>query len=254
MLSVVTDPSAEEGDEDVNHVAHGLARHPLRTLVEQHVLSLLDMDDESSRIGATQVLSHIETEEATNALMSRRSDPSARVRREALEGLLWYKRLHPECALEALSDPDPSVRSKAISLSQLFVSKWEVIPEAFLNVATRDQDERVRREAVLLAGSRLDAPSFGVLTAALTDPSATVRSAAAHCLAKMHPDFALEARLKALSEDDGDVREEAARTLGTARSRAAVPHLLRALPTTPAAREILWQISERMHTPGEADL
>jgi HEAT repeat protein len=122
-------------------------------------------------------------------------------------------------------------------------------------------EEAVVEEEVLAALTALGAQPGKVdpaLTAALKDPMAARRAAAAHVLGR-HPDKGQrEAVRPLLADPDATVRLRAARGLLAGKERDAVPVLIALLTDAPAAvagqaEEVLWNLAEDASPPQPAD-
>jgi HEAT repeat protein len=104
------------------------------------------------------------------------------------------------------------------------------------------QPQAARLQAALMLGVLADPRALPALNDALLDPNPVLRARAAEAIARVAPEDAdvIENLVELLSDDDGYVRETAARMLGQVRHRPALG-MLQAMSTQdpdPASRRV----------------
>ncbi len=113
--------------------------------------------------------------------------------------------------MEALSDPEPSVRAQAVGvLGQL---EYQPAVEPLMG-ALDDEDTEIRENAAWALGQIGDQRAVEPLSSALKDPEPSVREKAAWALGQIEAEQSWEALAQVLQDDDPDVREQAAWALG----------------------------------------
>jgi HEAT repeat protein len=124
-------------------------------------------------------------------------------------------------ALDALRDPDASVRAQAVGVIG-FLKLEEAVPA--LTAATSDPDAHVRRGAVSALSFSVMKPAADSIMQALSDRDWMVRETAAECLGSNREGLsAARALIDALSDEYWQVRLKAARSLGMLKVVQAVP-------------------------------
>jgi HEAT repeat protein len=182
---------------------------------------------QEERIEAALNLAHIESATATSALVSALTDSSPLVRAVVLTGFADRpdSSTAPLIAARLTSDKDAFVRKTAAYALSRFSGAERT---AALIAALKDKDLEVRGAAAVSLGDHPDAAAVAPLVAALSDKIAFVRAQAARALgintgAAGH---ATPHLIKLLTSDnDGDVRRQAATALGSLGDRSALPAL-----------------------------
>lgn len=194
---------------------------------ESRWFAQLNSLDHEKRRKAVMELSHIEGSAATSALLSALSDSSPRVRAAAAAGIA-ERRESPAVPLLAAclaKDKDAFVRKMAAYALGGFRGMDRT---AALIAALRDGDAEVRGAVAVSLGDHPDADAVAPLAAALSDKNAFVRAHAARALG-INGSTATQAvpRLSKLltSDEDGEVKRQAATALGAIGDRLALPAL-----------------------------
>lgn len=192
--------------------------------------SRLSSSDEEERYDAVVHLGAIKSQAAINALKLVLNDSSERVRQAALEGMDGVRDLQliPTFADSLAKDKSIFVRKTA---AYALGNMQDPLATQPLVAALKDKDQEVRSAAIVALGQYRDASAIGPLTIALTDKSDFVRARAAFALG-LHGRAASNAvpaivRLFT-SDDDVEVRRQAAQALGQIGDRSALPQLERA--------------------------
>ncbi|MBI4604785.1 MAG: HEAT repeat domain-containing protein [Planctomycetes bacterium] len=167
----------------------GLEDDPLR-----RAYAFLGSESEELRREGVRTLRRVGRSDAVarKAVRGLLKDPSARVRREALQ------------ALGALRDKDSA-------------------PEAMELLA--DQDAATRREAIQALRDMGFAEAGAAIAQSLADPEDRVREEAADALGRLKAQDAAEALVKALADTNEAVRGEAIASLGEIGAKSAAPAL-----------------------------
>lgn len=187
----------------------------------------LNSSDQEKRREAVMELSHVEGGAATSALLAALADHSPRVRAAAAAGIA-ERREAPAIPLLAAclaKDKDAFVRKMAAYALGGFRGFDRT---AALIAALKDKDADVRGAAAVSLGVHADADAVAPLTAALSDKNAFVRAHAARALG-VNGSAATQAvpQLNKLltSDEDGEVKRQAATALGSIGDRSALPAL-----------------------------
>ncbi|WP_028225102.1 HEAT repeat domain-containing protein [Paraburkholderia ferrariae] len=204
------DPAGEVRRE----AAAVLAAWEQNSVVEAHCFALLDAD-KSVREAAAEALSQLKDTACAPVLRQWAARPEPFVRRAVLRGL---RELRDTAALEpallALADADAEVRLEAVAVLGWLKEDRALAPLAAL--AADDPHTGVRRAATGALGfaSPDDAQVAAALLRALSDADWQVREEAATTLGKLRVTQASEALAVALADDYWQVRLRAARALG----------------------------------------
>lgn len=183
--------------------------------------------DEEVRREAVMALSLIESDAVVSALASALADRSPRVRAAAAAGLgeRGNESIVPLLAARLAGDKDQFVRkTSAYALGKFHGSERT----AALSAALRDKNPEVRAAAAIALGDRADRDALGPLASALSDKSAFVRAVAARGLGVNGPAASpFVSNLMALltSDEDNEVKRQAASALGLIGDRSALPAL-----------------------------
>lgn len=194
---------------------------------ESRWLTQLTSSDPEKRREAVLELSHIEGSAAASALSSALADHSPRVRAAAAAGIAERREAAavPLLAACLTKDKDAFVRKMAAYALGGFRGSDRT---AALMAALTDKDPEVRGAAAVSLGVFADAEAVAPLTAALSDKNAFVRAHAARALG-VNGAAAIQSvpTLKKLltSQDDGEVRRQAATALGSIGDRSALTAL-----------------------------
>jgi HEAT repeat protein len=190
----------------------------------------LKSGDAEERRDAVIMLSQLDGDSATSALVSALADSLPGVRALALGGLGARPEpgILPPVVARLTSDKDPFVRKAAAYALAGFSGPERT---AALIGALKDKDQEVRGASALALGDHADSTAVAPLAAALSDKNAFVRAQAARALGVNGPAAAsavpeLVRRLG--SDGDGEVKRHAATALGTIGDRSALPALERA--------------------------
>lgn len=195
-----------------------------------HWSARLKSSDPEERRNAVLILSHLDGDSATSALLSALTDKSPAVRALVLAGLgeRLDKTVIPFVAGRLASDKDPFVRKAAAYALGRFTGSERT---AALIAALKDKDQEVRGAAAVSLGDHADAAAAAPLAVALSDKSAFVRAQTARALGVngSAASFAVPALIRLLGSDpDGEVKRQAATALGSIGDRSALPALERA--------------------------
>ncbi|MEK6322337.1 MAG: HEAT repeat domain-containing protein [Acidobacteriota bacterium] len=190
----------------------------------------LNSSDQEKRREAVMELARVEGTAATSALLSALTDRSPRVRAAAAAAIAERGEVAavPHLAACLSKDKDAFVRKMAAYA----LGKFRGIDRtAALIGALEDKDSEVRGAAAVSLGDHADADAVAALMTSLSDKSGFVRAHAARALG-VNGSAATRAvpTLNKLlgSDDDGEVRRQAATALGSIRDRSALPALERA--------------------------
>lgn len=195
-----------------------------------HWSAQLKSGDEEERRDAAMRLSLLESDAAVSALASASGDRSPRVRAAAVAGLgeSGNESMVPLLAARLAGDKDQFVRKTSAYALGRFRGSGRT---AALIVALKDKDMEVRGAAAVSLGDHADAEAIAALESALSDKSAFVRAAAAHALGVNGTAAARVApTLIGLltSDEENEVKRQAATALGLIGNRSALPALERA--------------------------
>lgn len=224
------------------------------------VLALTASRDTPMALAALRALRGLgqSSAEVTAALKKAAKDGDARVRVEALRTwaavveVVEVKDTDLETLVAALGDPQAQVRLGALMAWSRMYTTTPAWKKALLKLA-HDPDPEVRREAswaiVQLSFEKVDEEVLVALKALLVDTDVTARVAAAlaFCSSLDNPPGksewapqALKVLEQALADEDGRVRDEAARALseiGLLKPASVIPTLTKALTDpSPAVR------------------
>lgn len=195
-----------------------------------HWSARLKSADEEVRREAVMMLSLIESDAAISEVASALGDRSPRVRAAAAAGLgqRGNESIVPLLAARLAADKDQFVRkTSAYALAKFHGSERT----AALVTALRDKNPEVRGAAAVSLGDHADAGALGPLEAALSDKSAFVRAGAARGLGvngTAASPFASNLIALLTSDEDNEVKRQAAAALGLIANRSALPALERA--------------------------
>lgn len=189
----------------------------------------LKSSDVEQRLEAALRLSRLAGDAAASALVTALTDASPLVRSIAVDGLSEREdSVVPHLAARLTSDKDVLVRKTAAYALGKF-SKTE--RNAALIAALKDKDPEVRGAAAVSLGDHAAASAIAPLAASLQDKSPFVRAHAGRALGVngTAATQAVPALIKLLaSDEDGDVKRQAAAALGLIGDRSALPELQRA--------------------------
>ena len=130
--------------------------------------------------------------------------------------------------VEALGDPEASVREQAVSI--LGRMRYEAAMDQFIDIALNDEDADVREQAAWSLGMIRGSQAAESLNRVLQDPDPDVREQAAWALGMVQDESSVDALGRSLLEDeDADVREQAAWAIGMIRDTRSVGALSKAL-------------------------
>ncbi|HSQ20890.1 MAG TPA: HEAT repeat domain-containing protein [Blastocatellia bacterium] len=195
-----------------------------------HWSAKLKSSDTEERREAAMRLSQLEGDNATSALLSALSDHSPIVRAVAAAGLGERADISvvPALAARLASDKDVFVRKTIAYGLASFTSTERTLA---LTGALKDKDPEVRGAAAVSLGDHPDPAAISALGAALSDKNPFARAAAARALGVngQGATQAVSALMKLLaSDEDLEVRRQAATALGAIGERSALPALERA--------------------------
>lgn len=195
-----------------------------------HWSAQLKSSDSEERRQAVLVLSHLDGDSATSALVSALTDKSPAVRALVLAGLgeRSDNTIVPLIAARLSSEKDAFVRKAAAYALGNFRGGERT---KALIAALRDKDQEVRGAAAVSLGDHADVLAVGPLVVSLSDKNAFVRAHAARALGVNGPaaSQAVPALVKLLDEDaEAEVKRETATALGLIGDPAALPALERA--------------------------
>jgi len=189
--------------------------------------ALLDWDHKV-RVVAAQSLSLLKTEEAGQVILPWAAHPDVFVRSSALRALRELRlAASAPVALQALLDPEASVRREAVGILG-WLKQLDALP-ALARLASTDPEPEVRRVATGALGLASDPALLPALQSALLDPAWQVREEAATTLGKVGLAQAGPALEAALGDDYWQVRLRAARSLGRLRYSGALAALIELL-------------------------
>ena len=215
------------GDEDPearHHAESALINiAPRNHKVADGLIAALSHEKEQMRVAAAEALRRHDTRDAVPALIKATRDPAPSVRVAAIEGLLGLE-TRSESVLAVLRtaawDPDPRVRSAG---THALGSVGRDVPESAQLFFPWLKDDNTDARAEL---ARL-------IRAQMNDESAEVRAEAGAALTLIKPDKPdadelIAALVRALKDDNTDVRLNVIRTLGGygPDAKAAVPALI----------------------------
>lgn len=207
------------------------ARHTREIEAEvAHWSAQLKSADLEERRNAVLILSNLDGDSATSALVSALTDKSPAVRALAVTGLgeRSDNTIVPFVAARLSSDKDPFVRKAAAYALGNFRAQERT---AALIAALRDKDQEVRGAAAVSLGDHPDAAAVGSLAASLFDKNAFVRAQASRALGVngQAASQAVLALVKLLDGDpDAEVKRQSATALGLIGDRSALQALERA--------------------------
>ena len=179
------------------------------------------------RRDAVIMLSQLDGDSSTSALISALADSLADVRALALGGLGARPEpgILPSVVARLTSDKNPFVRKAAAYALAGFSGPERT---AALIGALRDKDPEVRGASAVALGDHADSTAVAPLAAALSDKSAFVRAQAARALGvngRAAASAVPELVRRLSSDEDGEVKRHAAAALGTIGDRSALPAL-----------------------------
>lgn len=207
------------------------ARHTREIEAEvAHWSAQLKSADPEERRNAVLILSNLDGDTATSALLTALTDKSPAVRALAVTGLgeRSDNRIVPFVAARLSSDKDPFVRKAAAYALGHFRDQERT---AALIAALKDKDQEVRGAAAVSLADHRDAAAVGSLATSLFDKNAFVRAQAARALGVngQSASQAVPALVKLLGQDsDAEVKRQSATALGLIGDRSALPALERA--------------------------
>jgi HEAT repeat protein len=207
------------------------AQHPRDIDAEVALLSAqLKSSDVEERRNAVMILSHLDGDSATSALVSALNDKSPAVRALVLAGLgeRSDNTIVPLVVARLSSDKDPFVRKAAAYALGHFRGQERT---AALIAALKDKDQEVRGAAAVSLGDHADAAAVAPLAVSLSGKSAFVRAQAARALGVngQAASQAVPALIRLLDGDsDAEVKRQTATALGLIGDPAALPALERA--------------------------
>jgi HEAT repeat protein len=190
----------------------------------------LKSSDEEERYDSVIHLGSIRTQASANALKLALNDASEKVRQAALEGLNGMRdtQLIPVFTERLTNDKSIFVRkTAAYALGNL----QSPLATPSLVAALKDKEQEVRSAAIVAIGQYRDTSAIRPLINSLADKADFVRAYAAYALGINGKDAteAVPAIVRLFtSDDDLEVRRQAAHALGRIGDRSALPHLERA--------------------------
>jgi HEAT repeat protein len=190
----------------------------------------LNSPDEEKRRDAVMKLSRVEGNAATSALLSALPDSSPRVRAAAAAGIAERGEVSAVSLLAAclVKDKDAFVRKTTAYALGAFRG---IDRTSALIAALKDKDPEVRGAAAVSLGDHAEPDAVAPLMTALSDKNAFVRAQAARALG-VNGAAAKQSvpTLKMLltSDEDGEVKRQAAAALGSIGDRSALRALERA--------------------------
>lgn len=202
-----------------------LARIHALAVVSAIVVFVACGEGPAERIDTIYALKGDPTPEHVESIRAYLDDPDPQVRVTAMYQLVELDVPDArELALEGAADPAPFVRKMAAQQLERFGD--EGVARVLAARATEDDDDRVRRQAALSLTEIGGPVAADALGACLTDPVADVRRACTEGVAKVDPGPHVETLVRLLGEDpEWEVRVQAARALGLAGDRDALPAL-----------------------------
>ena len=181
-------------------------------------------------------------EKALSALIEALNDPEPSVREQAIS-VLGAFRYEPaaESFIQSLSDTEPFIREQAAWALGMLRAERAIEP---LRAALGDEDASVREQAAWALGMIRDERGIEPLLVAARDTEPKVREQAVWSLGMIQDERAAEALAAALKDEDPDVREQAAWALGMIRSSQAVDGLTAALKDRDAdvREQVAWAL------------
>jgi HEAT repeat protein len=195
-----------------------------------HWSAQLKSPDAEERRQAVLVLSRLDGDSATSALVSALTDKSPAVRALVLAGLgeRSDNRIVTLIAARLSSDKDAFVRKAAAYALGTFRGGERT---ETLIAALRDKDQEVRGAAAVSLGDHAEVLAIAPLVVSLSDKNAFVRAQAARALGVNGPaaSQAVPTLLSLLEKDpDAEVKRQAATALGLIGDSSALPVLQRA--------------------------
>jgi HEAT repeat protein len=214
-VSVAID-GLSDPDAHVRRLAADILGNLEPTSARVVLVAALRDEDTEVRTAALRSLARAGTPADILVISRRLSDPQPEVRVAALDALSSLGSSAESVSRRAsplLQDPDPVVRAQAASL--LLDSGPDVGAELLLldmAAATQPADTRVAAFRALAVSKSPTA--YGIVGAGLHDPSPAVRAVAAHALAAIDPEAAIEPLIDSLADPNASVREAVAEALG----------------------------------------
>ncbi len=185
---------------------------------------------------------HTLNEKALSALIDALNDPEPSVREQAIS-VLGELRYEPaaESFIQSLSDAEPAIRERAAWALGMLRTDQAIEP---LRTALGDGDDSVREQAAWALGMIRDERGVEALLEAARDTAPNVREQAVWSLGMIQDERATEALVAALRDEDPDVREQAAWALGMTRSSRAVDGLTATLkdPDPDVREQAAWAL------------
>ncbi|MET0343598.1 MAG: HEAT repeat domain-containing protein [Polyangiales bacterium] len=178
-----------------------------------------------TRRAALRILAYLGIDAALDVFEAALSDPSAKVREAAIQGLPLLEHHDVPPMLLRLASSDDA-RTRAVAVRAIGHASPDQITLRALARSLDDADAWVRYYACQALG-RLGVEALaGSIVARLEDEAGHVRAAAIEALSHLHGKLAREALRRAAHADDLDVRRAALLGLGMGGDRVALPLLI----------------------------
>jgi hypothetical protein len=133
------------------------------------------------------------------------SDPSAEVRKAALDAIIENETPSPAAVAKAMTDSDEEVREKAVEASQ-FIDDEQA--GDILIKALNDQSESVRATALDTVDEKNDDTKLSVYKAGITSQYADVKDEVVSALSDMSSPPAVDVLIEGLNDRDADFRDD----------------------------------------------
>jgi HEAT repeat protein len=197
------------------------AATPTAQVVWQDVIRNLRHPDPSVRLASIQQLGRAAYVASAEAVAQLIADPDDRVQQAAIEAEMLFFLVDKFEDTQAAFEAGPLVRGAAAA-PPVLVDR--------LIAAMRDENVRIRFDAVHALGAIAEAPLTPAQTDALADSlehyDPVMRAATCRVFGRLHVTSVAPQLMVALGDSSSMVREYAVEALGRIRAEAAVPHLL----------------------------
>lgn len=218
----------EDGADEVRAEAARLLEAWEEPAVVEGLCVALTDRDHKVRVAAAQSLSQLKTTQAGRDILPWAEHADVFVRSSALRALRELRLADSApVALQALNDSQASVRREAVGILG-WLKQTTALPE-LARLLRDDPDTEVRRVAAGALGFAHDESVLYALEAALGDQQWQVREEAATTLGKLGLPQAGPVLVAALGDEYWQVRLRAARSLGKLAYAGAVPALIELL-------------------------
>lgn len=207
------------------------------------LIAALKDENNIVRYSAADALGELGDERAVNPLINALNDESWQVRKCSLNALRKIRKLPFQTLISLLNEEDPHVKERAISIIER-TGDAKFIP--YLQAMINDEDPDVC-ECVGLALKTLKTKKNrknNVNQLSKSKIKNNNKKQPINGLGNISSDEALDILIEALSENDPDIRNRAAKALGEINDPIAVPHLINALNDENAS--VQWRVLEAL--------